>query len=476
MKRYSWIFALIMVLAMAFVFTGCPEETGGGKGGGGDNTTPTEPPRELPEIDPDAEGFTIKLGTEEKTVEAVADKGEIEYFDDGSGYRYTYDEGENTGYGNAVVRFKITLPAGEKLGDYEKITGLFTGISGDVGQPPAEHPEYTKNLFFLASDSDFVGRQADSKIKGAVINTLYFEEDPDEELWNQVGVPTVVGNAPAFETEIVRKKELTGDVWIAVYLHATDGVYAIQNITFVKREAPEEFKPVTSIEYTGVDKWYIGIEYDLTGKGKVTPSNATYRDIVWSSDDVSIVDGKFTATEEGKITITATIKGGKAEEPAEDYVKTFTDVIEIVEQEAPAWFDSAVGSFSGFTVTGQGDETPTIVDADGIIDLSVGGGSALFIIDGLTGFDNTKTIKISYVVWLISGEAKITLKNGAWGDIATENGTDGCNWYPTLNATSTGGTLELKGAWYAEDTTKISFQRNGDTNLFKIKIIGIVIE
>jgi hypothetical protein len=68
------------------------------------------------------------------------------------------------------------------------------------------------------------------------------------------------------------------------------------------------------------------------------------------------------------------------------------------------------------------------------------------------------------------------LKNGGWSSIATANGTDGCNWYQTL-VKDTVTTLDLKERWYADETEKISFQRNGDSeNAFKIKIISVVME
>jgi len=409
-------------------------------------------------------------------VEAEADKGSVDFLADGSGYLYTYGTGANTNYGNAIVRFKLDLGA-DKLGDYEKITATFTGISGDVGLAPADHPEYTKNLFILASndEADFQGYHGSGDIKAAMINTIYYESNASAELYaGAANVPPVVGPDPfPFETPIVRLKNLTGEVWFAIYLHATDGSYSLTDITFVKRDAPEEFKPVTKIEFTGAAEWFVNVEYDLTGKGTVTPSDATNRTIVWSSEDVTITAGKFTATTEGTITLIATITDGTAE--GEDYVETFEDAIEIVPAAAPDYFTNATGNFSGLTVSGQGDKTPDIDTTNCIIDMSVGGGSALFIIDGITGAAG-KTIKISYVVWVISGSADITLKDGGWSSIKQPNGEGGCNWYPTLNATSAGGTLELPASWYNDPVTKISFQRNGDTKLFQIKITGIVIE
>jgi hypothetical protein len=135
----------------------------------------------------------------------------------------------------------------------------------------------------------------------------------------------------------------------------------------------------------------------------------------------------------------------------------------------PVWTDSE-GLTEGIAAQGDGKF------ADGIIDFTAPA-SKLFIVDlpAKTASDGTKKIKITYVCLLIDGQAQLTLKNGAWGSVATANGTDGCNWYPFLTVNDV-ATLELSEKWYTNETAKISFQASQDTSLFKIKILEIKME
>jgi len=388
MKRYSWIFALILALTMVFIFTGCPEES---------KTTPTPTPvtppppgpgptppgpgpngPNLPEVGGDTFKITLVDGDTETVldgIEALADNGEVEFFEDESGYKYTYADGIK--YSRGAVRFKVTLPDGEKLGDYETITATVTGISGDVGLAPEAHPEYTKNLFILASDDedDLMGtNKGDSVIKGQVVNTLYFESNPDGALYaGEAEVPKVVGpDSQDIETPILRKKNLTGDVWISFYFHAEDGSYAIQDIKFIKREGEEAFVPVTNVTYNGQT---IGITGSaITLSGLVTPPDATNKDIVWttSTANASIADGKLTATAAGKVTLTATITDGTA--VGTDKVVTLTNAIEIF---------AKAETLAGVAVTGVADVTTTTVSLPagdgGLIATDPAGGFTVFI-------------------------------------------------------------------------------------------------
>ena len=61
---------------------------------------------------------------------------------------------------------------------------------------------------------------------------------------------------------------------------------------------------------------------ELTLSGTVEPSNATNRTIVWTSSDVTISGGVFTATSAGDITVTAAIANGSSESGA--YTRDFT--------------------------------------------------------------------------------------------------------------------------------------------------------
>jgi len=134
-------------------------------------------------------------------------------------------------------------------------------------------------------------------------------------------------------------------------------------------------------------------------------------------------------------------------------------------------FDTTVGKKENIAVQSKG------AFADGVIDFTDTTGSALFTLElpSATSATGTRSIKIKYICQVTTGTPDITLKNGGWGDIETANGTDGCNWYPTLTKDAVAD-LVLKEAWYADETEKISFQRNGDTNAFKLKIISVVME
>jgi hypothetical protein len=130
-------------------------------------------------------------------------------------------------------------------------------------------------------------------------------------------------------------------------------------------------------------------------------------------------------------------------------------------------FNDAVGM-----TTGIGAENKATF-ADGIIDLTDITGSKLFtiVIPSATAVDGTKNITITYVCQLVDGAAKITLKDGTWGDPPNLTGS-GVNQYPTLDTTAV-STLVIAEKIYAAGTTKISFQVNGDTNAFKLKIISV---
>jgi hypothetical protein len=131
-----------------------------------------------------------------------------------------------------------------------------------------------------------------------------------------------------------------------------------------------------------------------------------------------------------------------------------------------AW-DAAVGKTTG--ISAQGSAT----FSGGIIDLSTTGSSALFTVDAV-GATSTSTITITYICTVTTGDPKVILKNGGWTtDLLVANGGD-CNWYPTLTKDAV-ATLVVKGNWYTNPATGIWFQRNGDTNAFKIKIISVTV-
>jgi len=107
------------------------------------------------------------------------------------------------------------------------------------------------------------------------------------------------------------------------------------------------------------------------------------------------------------------------------------------------------------------------------------GGSTLFTLDlpSATSKTGTKNITITYICKEVSPVASLTLKNGGWGSI---DGPES-EWYPNLAVGST-ATLVLPESWYADATSKISFQGNdyaagvtADTE-FYIKITKVEME
>jgi len=238
MKKFSWIFALILALSVGFI--GCPadDDSGGGGGGGGGGETGETPFVPDPTVTEKAVTFSAtntlwdaKNGDEDGSVDFIT-----------GGYKYTYSTTANRGYGNAVVRVQVDLGTA-RLGDFGGVALKWQGISGDVGLSPAD-PTYTKNLFVLASDeegkvSPYLG---DSDVMDVMINTKYYETNPSAKLYaGAAGVPGVKGQiAGATEpysiaTPILRKKELTGTIYLAFFMPAEPdgGVYQITDVKLI---------------------------------------------------------------------------------------------------------------------------------------------------------------------------------------------------------------------------------------------------
>jgi hypothetical protein len=141
------------------------------------------------------------------------------------------------------------------------------------------------------------------------------------------------------------------------------------------------------------------------------------------------------------------------------------------------WFNEAVGMTTGIAAQGSGKFD------DGVLNLGQGlGGSSLFTLKlpGKTSESGTKNITITYACVVDAGEAKVILKNGAWGDIKEKNTSNGgeANWYPSLESGKV-STLVLKEKWYVADTDTISFQANDDGNSsakWRLKIISVKLE
>jgi len=143
------------------------------------------------------------------------------------GYTYTYGTVENSNYGNAIVRFKVDLGTAT-LGQYSKVTFTWTGISGDVAS--------NRKLYLLATDTeeDITPYKSDNAIKALVVNTSIFDNGPPTNFWGDTGAPSVNGTDPTpVEMNILVHGDLTGEVWFAIYTHASGGAYTISDFKLV---------------------------------------------------------------------------------------------------------------------------------------------------------------------------------------------------------------------------------------------------
>jgi hypothetical protein len=257
MKKYSWIFALILALTMAFVFTACPSEP--------DDTTTTQnpppgppaPPPPGPPAPPPNENAPLVAVTFTEDENINKHTGTLSILDDGSGYTYTY-VGSSV-YGNGAVRFKVDL--GEfRLSDYGGISFNWTGIAGDAGLSPAD-PAYTKNVFLLASAdeeglSGFLGE--DGAIKNLIVSTTFFNatkgKDDPKLYTGHSSIPAVKGKNPAVPVHVGmpiaadNAQDFTGVIWLSIYLHAADGSYSVSDVELVPAADFEaDFPPPPSV-------------------------------------------------------------------------------------------------------------------------------------------------------------------------------------------------------------------------------------
>jgi hypothetical protein len=262
MKKFSWIFALILALSIGFI--GCPEpepaKTGGG--GSGDPGDPPFVPNEKVTTE-----VPISI-TAENTLFDESDgsaNGSVDFIT--GGYRYTFSTTKDMGYGHAAVRFSIDLGEDEdgtpiRLGDFGGVGLKWKGISGDVAANP--NITYTKNVFVLASDEEakVTPYLDDAALKSVVVNTKYYETAPANAAMydGAAGVPAVralfgypenqkpEGVTEPYEiaTPILRQQELTGLIWLVIYLpaepdggiHEVTDVKLIPHASFVKKDPP----------------------------------------------------------------------------------------------------------------------------------------------------------------------------------------------------------------------------------------------
>jgi hypothetical protein len=265
MKKFSWIFALILALSIGFI--GCPTDpTPEKKGGGDDNPSgfvPNPDAVEIPVVFGTSEDETVvkidkRFGSGEETT--MSNIGSVSYT--GGAYTYVYGTEENNGYSNAVVRFKVNL-GDFRLGDYGGVSFKWKGIDGDVGLSSG-NITYTKNLYILGSKEEDdltagIGITNDATIKDVVVNTDYFTKEANASSGLDAGavdVPHVKALAgyptnqlPAGVTEpypiatpIVLNKTIRGEIWLGFYFHASGGSYSIS-----------DFKLIPAASFTKVD-------------------------------------------------------------------------------------------------------------------------------------------------------------------------------------------------------------------------------
>ena len=250
MKKFSWIFALILALSMAFI--GCPaddgdDDSGGGGGGGGGGG--------FYDKNPDAQDITVTFGSGPNDTlikkngdnSGPIDPGTLTYINaagvtvtsGGVGYEYTYGSAANTNYGNAVLRFKLTLADGICLADYGKVS--FDWQAKAPLYNNGNSVNSSKNLFLFATETEAeITPYIEPKNK--VVSTNVFQDNPGLDWYagavrtNDPNVPQVNGlESHHIEMPIIANETTTyieGNVWFAIYLHAEGGTYQIKNIKF----------------------------------------------------------------------------------------------------------------------------------------------------------------------------------------------------------------------------------------------------
>jgi hypothetical protein len=240
MKKFSWIFALILALSIGFI--GCPTDpvttkktddnnnnsSSGGQFGTGDGQ--------------------IAVLKDGKNGDTNIDPGILTYLADGSGFKYTYGQGGNAedkdwNYGNSVLRFKIDLGDNEDgdpitLDDYGFVT-----FDWQADGPYKTDVNDSKKLWLLVSadEADLKPYLNDTKeaddntansygVKRSIVSSTYFDTNTGKKMWDDTDAPSVNGlGKVTIQLPILKKGMLGGEVWFAIYVHASGGSYTISN-------------------------------------------------------------------------------------------------------------------------------------------------------------------------------------------------------------------------------------------------------
>jgi hypothetical protein len=231
MKRFSWIFALIMALSIGFI--GCP--TGGDDDGGGSSGSTGGGGNGIPFALGDADG-KAQLYWNSNNSEVGGDgnhsPGTLVIIDGGRGYRYTYGDGPATASENVIIRFKYDLGAEMSLDDYGCVT-----FKWDATQPDGYKSDINSNkrLYLLASktEEDLIGYKTREALSPFVISPYDSAENWYAGAQGDAGAPIVNGNGEVTVTLPV-SSSFMGEVWFAIYVHGNSGAgtYTIRDFYF----------------------------------------------------------------------------------------------------------------------------------------------------------------------------------------------------------------------------------------------------
>jgi len=412
-----------------------------------------------------ASGLKITVDNVEQTVDVTGVSGTVEYKADQTGYTFTRSSAWEASY----AYFGVNFGASDNLSNYGKVMFKYQGVAGDIGY---------KKIFIVASTTSFTGNlpTSNNRLNASVWASGAFAEGPSVDGTGETNITLIIpkNKADTFAGSTV---------YFSIYINAnantsgTATAIKVSDIAFVKDGGAVTGTTLDSIKVKTAptkDTYDTTDVFDPTGLiitannlFNTAPTTGYAEDVVYNASTFTFKDNSSTA-----ITTTTVMQTVYP-----DQTVTVTVVYQTKEaafdvdvgNTTPSAFDSAEGMTIG--IEGQGSAT----FANGIIDLTDTSSSALFII-AATGATSTSTITIKYICKAVTGEPKVILKNGGWGtDLLVANGTDGCNWYPTLTV-DTEATLVVQGSWYTNPATDIWFQRNGDSNAFKIKIISVEIE
>jgi len=293
MKKFSWIFALILALSMAFI--ACPSSD--------DDSSSTTPP---PATGPGG-GSGGMFGSGAGQVEVKKDganagnpidPGTLTYLSDGSGFTYTYGTAANTNYGNSILRFKIDL-GDDTLGSIGYVT-----FDWQAAGPYKTDVNTSKKLWLLASadeadltpykDSDKESDDPES-IRYSIVSSTYFDENTGKKLWDDTTAPSINGiEKVTIQLPILKKTPVGGEVWFAIYVHASGGSYTISNFKLGGDPSYVNPGPGTEApdEPLGGGDSAVDIDVDLTANTYTTPPSANINSTLPA---MTFADGKLTA-------------------------------------------------------------------------------------------------------------------------------------------------------------------------------------